>query len=347
MNDKSRFESIYPNAIFLDYEVDLALETYLRNKYWISNQEKVLSTEKPGEGNMNFVNRIVTDQKSFILKQSRPWVQKYPQIEAPIERIHVEYHFYHFIAPYKDINRFTPAVIGFDPEHFILALEDLGNGADYTYLYQKDKLLSATEVEALSRLLSVLHQVQVDEEEKVQFDNQAMKILNHEHIFVFPFNLDNGFDLNTIQAGLQEVSIRYKEDERLKTMIRRLGEIYLQNHDTLLHGDYYPGSWLKVESGLKLIDPEFSYFGKAEFDLGVMLAHLKMAQQAEDTLQQVLQSYEQAEGFDQNLMWAFAGVEMMRRIMGIAQLPLSLTLAEKESLLQEAALMITQYDDQN
>ncbi|WPP53221.1 phosphotransferase [Catalinimonas niigatensis] len=347
MNDKSRFKSIHPNIIFLEHEVNSELEIYLRDKDWISDHEKIISTEKPGEGNMNFVTRIITDQQSFILKQSRPWVQKYPQIDAPMERIRIEHHFYHFIAPYKDINRYTPAVIGFDPEHFILALEDLGHGADYTYLYQRNKQLSASEVKALVQLLSVLHQVDVDEEEKAQFDNQAMKILNHEHIFVFPFTMDNGFDLETIQPGLQEVSMRYKQDERLKQIIDKLGKIYLQNHDTLLHGDYYPGSWLKVENGLKLIDPEFSYFGKAEFDLGVMLAHLKMAQQPEETIQQVLQAYERPAGFDKTLMWAFAGVELLRRIMGIAQLPLSLTLAEKEKLLQEATLMITQYDNQN
>lgn len=347
MDYKNKFKSIYPNVIFLEPEVDHALEAYLREKKWISNQEKILSTEKPGEGNMNFVNRIITDQKSFILKQSRPWVQKYPQVDAPIERIGIEYHFYHLIAPYKNINRYTPAVIGFDPEHFILALEDLGDGADYTYLYQKDKRLSTAEMEALTKLISVLHQVDVDKKEKVQFDNQAMKVLNHEHIFVFPFAKENGFDLNTIQEGLQEVAVPYKEDEKLKKVVRKLGEIYLQNHDTLLHGDYYPGSWLKVEGGLKVIDPEFAYFGKAEFDLGVMLAHLKMAQQPEEIVQQLLQLYEQPERFDKILMWAFVGVELMRRIIGLAQLPLSLTLAEKKSLLQEASSFIRQYNDQH
>ncbi len=344
MDQKSSFKDIYPHVIFLEDEIDNEVETYLRKKNWISPQEKITSTEKPGEGNMNFVNRVVTDKKSLILKQSRPWVQKYPQIDAPVERINVEYHFYHFIAPYKNINKYTPAVIGFDPDQFILAMEDLGNGADYTYLYEREKQLSPAEVKALSGLLSVLHQVQVDEEERKKFDNQAMKMLNHEHIFVFPFALDNGFDLDDIQQGLQKVSLEYKQNEKLKTSIRELGEVYLQDPDILLHGDYYPGSWLKVDSSLKLIDPEFSYFGKAEFDLGVMLAHLKMAQQPEETLQQVLASYEQSAGFDVSLMWAFAGVELMRRIIGIAQLPLSLNLAEKESLLQEAAALITEYE---
>jgi len=170
-----------------------------------------------------------------------------------------------------------------------------------------------------------------------------MKTLNHEHIFVFPYQLDNGFDLDQVQAGLQSLSFKYKQNEKLKSIITELGRIYLQNDTVLLHGDYYPGSWLKVADGLRLIDPEFSYFGKAEFDLGVMLAHLKMSRHTDVAVDQVLKHYEKPRGFEDHLMWAFAGVEMMRRIIGLAQLPLSLSLKEKESLLEESVRLIDHY----
>lgn len=340
MDLKSKFKSIYPDSIFLDHDNSRELETFLKEKSWIQPGEKILKTEKPGEGNMNFVLRVITNQRSFILKQSRPWVQKYPQVEAPIERVQVEYNFYRFIAPYKEVNTYTPSVIGYDASQFMLALEDLGSGADYTYVYNSGAQLSAEETKALTKLISVLHKVEVKDEEKASFDNQPMKALNFEHIFVFPYMQDNGFNLDDVQPGLQALSLAYKQDKKLQERVRALGEIYLQNYDTLLHGDYYPGSWLKVESGLKLIDPEFSYFGKAEFDLGVMLAHFKMARQSEESIALVLQNYEQAEGFDEKLMWSFAGAEMIRRLIGLAQLPLSLSLEEKAALLEEASTLI-------
>jgi 5-methylthioribose kinase len=40
--------------------------------------------------------------------------------------------------------------------------------------------------------------------------------------------------------------------------------------------------------------------------------------------------------FNWNLCYQFAGVEIMRRIIGLAQLPFDLTLQEKEVLLKEA-----------
>ena len=59
----------------------------------LSEGENILSAEIAGEGNMNVVLRITTARNSFILKQSRPFVQKYQDINAPLERIHTEYSF--------------------------------------------------------------------------------------------------------------------------------------------------------------------------------------------------------------------------------------------------------------
>jgi len=343
MNLKDKFEKEQPGVVFFEQQLDAKAVEFLRNKNWLHDEEEIQSVEKPGEGNMNFVLRLVSNQRRFILKQSRPWVQKFPQVEAPIARIHVEYNFYRFIAPHQGISQYTPEVLGFDPENFILLMEDLGKGADYTYLYQQDRYLSEGEVKLLVDLLSTLHRVEIPSKNRQYLDNQSMKRLNHEHVFVYPFAHDNGLDLDGIQEGLHAVAAPYKEDTTLHKHIARLGDIYLQEHNTLLHGDYYPGSWLRVDDGLKLIDPEFSHLGRAEFDLGVMLAHLKMSQHADAVSNQVLASYRRPDGFDEGLLNAFVGIEIMRRVIGLAQLPLTLSLEQKELLLSESADLIKQY----
>ena len=47
---------------------------------------------------MNCTLRVTTTRRSFILKQARPWVEKYPQIAAPVERARVEAAFYAAVA---------------------------------------------------------------------------------------------------------------------------------------------------------------------------------------------------------------------------------------------------------
>ena len=65
---------------------------FSRDQGWL--QGGFISAEIAGEGNMNHTLRIVTDVDSIVLKQSVPYVAKYPDIPAPINRDRVEAAFY-------------------------------------------------------------------------------------------------------------------------------------------------------------------------------------------------------------------------------------------------------------
>ncbi len=339
MSPREQFKSFSPESIYLDLHHPQELSDLLCQNGWINPADKILSIEKPGEGNMNFVVRVKTKSGSIIVKQSRPWVEKYPQISAPVERIFVEAEFYKALTTDHFYQNFCPAIIGFDPKNYLLALEDLGSAADYTFLYQKSAILETSELERLTSFISHLHNNPLGNKRSFP-DNTELKKLNHTHIFYYPYLEDNGFSLDAIQPGLQEVSTKYKINITLKDHMKTLGDVYLQKGNTLIHGDYYPGSWLKTRSGIKIIDPEFSHYGHAEFDLGVMIAHLKMAHVHRDTLNSVIRQYKMPRGFSIPLFLRFCGVEIMRRIIGLAQLPLDLSVAEKAAVLDFAERLI-------
>lgn len=340
MKTGERFKAATGSSFFLEMGQEAALESYLRDQGWIGKEDKVVATERPGEGNMNFVLRVSTDQGSFIVKQSRPWVEKYPQLEAPVTRIHTEAQFYTLVQQDEFLRPFTPQLLATDPDNYIIKIEDLGNGADFSHIYQKGKDLSRSHLESLLHFLQRLHQGEFAQAATAYPKNQALKALNHEHIFSFPYRPDNGMDLNAIQQGLHELALPIYEDKVLRATITALGERYLGEGPHLIHGDYYPGSWLNVAGGVKIIDPEFSYFGLAEFDLGVFMAHLKMAQSTPSLEQWVRSYYQRPNGFDERLLNQFIGVEILRRLIGIAQLPLSLSIAEKQKLIEEAVALL-------
>jgi len=333
MDLKQRFQQNLPGVFFLENDT-IAVNKYLQQQGWLQANETVISLEKPGEGNMNFVLRAITNQRSFILKQARPWVEKFPQIDAPVERVAVEAQFFQSLQTIHSINTFIPKCLGFDETNFILATEDLGKGADYSFLYQKDNVLTHSDIEGLTQYLSTLHQVAIP----VDFpDNLAMRGLNHEHIFNFPYLEENGFNLDEVQVGLQAAAMPYKTNVALKEKINACGTIYLAKGNHLLHGDFYPGSWLKVADGLKVIDPEFGFIGPAELDLGILIAHLIMAEQPTTIIQTILNKYPKGLDFKAELLAQFVGIEILRRLIGIAQLPLSLDLAAKKGLMEQAA----------
>lgn len=317
----------------IDLEESTSLEELQKIPFW-EKGEILLSSDPAGEGNMNLVLRVKTKHRSVILKQSKTYVRKYRQINAPINRIEIERAYYSLIDTNSVLKRLSPKVLAFLPESNLLILEDLGEGSDFSFLYNGKFTLELEILKGLSYYLNALHGLEV----KAFPDNSAMKILNHEHIFNFPFALDNGFDLDSVQPGLQELSIKYKEDKELKVALIKLGNRYLATGNTLLQGDFYPGSWLKVEDGLKIIDPEFGFMGDNEFDLGVLFAHFDLAQQPESLKKEFLNAYQHP--YTTTLLDQFQGAEILRRLIGIAQLPVSLTLAQKKSLLEKARKLV-------
>lgn len=321
----------------LSFDIDKKLlSEYLISQKLMSPADQVLQLTKPGEGNMNFVVRVITAETTFILKQANPFVQKYPQIAAPVDRVLVESQFYQTIQHLPASTQFVPSLLGLDPFNHIIAIEDLGEGIDFTFLYQRGKSLSGDHLNHLLNFLDLLHYGIPYDLLKAFPDNMKLRYLNHEHLFIYPFQIENGFDLNTITPGLQEISMVYKKDPELRKKLTDLGKIYLsETGQALLHGDYYPGSWLKTSDGIKVIDPEFSYVGKREFDLGILIAHLKMIQAPQHQIENVIAHFK-GKPLDWDLTYQFAGVEILRRIIGLAQLPLHLTLTEKEALLKEA-----------
>jgi 5-methylthioribose kinase len=50
-----------------------------------------------------------------------------------------------------------------------------------------------------------------------------------------------------------------------------------------------------------------------------------------------MEYYNFPDGFDQRKLAGFAGTEILRRLIGVAQLPLSLTLTEKVQTMERAA----------
>lgn len=306
----------------------------LQNLPFWNPDEKLLNSESAGESNMNLVLRIKTNQRNLILKQSKSYVRKYPQIPAPIERIAVEFTFFKVLEKDSILGDQVPKVLHFDSEEHILLTADLGKSSDFSRIYSGEKALQVNEIKELTTFLNRLHDLKVNDFPH----NLEMRKLNHEHLFRFPFLEENGFDLDQVQEGLQELSLIYKRDQALKSNLEKLGDRYLSLGNTLIHGDFYPGSWLDTSAGIKIIDPEFGFLGDREFDLGIFLAHLDLGQQTDDLKQTVLDTY--SHSFDPQLVNHYRGMEILRRLIGIAQLPVNLTLAQKAELMKSAKTLI-------
>jgi 5-methylthioribose kinase len=245
----------------------------------------------------------------------------------------IEGKFYQVISTEPRLSEKMPKLLGLDTTSHILALEDLGAAQDFTPLYRGDEL-AESDLDELASYLSHLHRAFVGAGFKESFSNRAMRELNHQHIFHLPLLENNSLDLDAITPGLHQAAQKLKQDQRYVRLVAERGALYLADGASLLHGDFFPGSWFQTASGVRVIDPEFCFYGPPEFDLGVTVAHLYLADQKPALITRLLEAYWPPMRLDHGLVRQFAGIEIMRRLIGVAQLPLSYGLAKKTELLE-------------
>lgn len=308
------------------------VDALLRQCGLLDTDDQVVGLGRAGEGNMNLTLRVRTNRRTLIVKQSRPWVEKYPHIPAPLDRVHFECRFYQAVHPVPAVAGRMPALLAALPDQWALVLEDLGPAADCTPLYARP--IPDGLVRDLLQWLSALHALPATGLQPEDMNNRALRELNHAHLFVVPFQFPPVMDLDRVTPGLAAVAAELSDDRTLKSVLHELGERYLASGPCLVHGDFFPGSWLLPAAGLRIIDPEFCFLGRPEWDLAVLVAHLRLMRQRPSPAE--LAALYAGPAIDWALVEAWASVEVLRRLLGVAQLPLDRSLDEKQELIANA-----------
>ena len=322
-------------CFFLDPSNPSAIERRLHELGWFTD-DRVRSAERIGDGNMNLTVRVRLGRRTVVVKQARPWVEKYPSIAAPVGRAEVEAAFYRAVVAEPAVSGRMPAFLGADAASHLLVLEDVPDAHDLTAMYRGERLESA-DVEELAEYLTALHAIEAAPEEREIFRNREMRALNHAHQYAIPLDPANGLTLDRITPGLDTLAAGLRRDAAYCARVVELAALYLADGATLLHGDFFPGSWLHTPLGLAAIDPEFCFLGPAEYDLGVLMAHFLFTDH--EALLPVFRAMYGGR-CDWRLVGAFAGAELMRRVIGVAQLPLQADLERKRDWLEQSGELV-------
>jgi 5-methylthioribose kinase len=169
-----------------------------------------------------------------------------------------------------------------------------------------------------------------------------MRQLNYTHCFEVPLDPRNGLLLDRFEPGLGDAAERLAAEDAFRGVVAEAGARYLSAGGPLVHGDYFPGSWLRTPAGIRVIDPEFCFLGERAIDVGCAVAHLVLARQAPDAALRFLDAYgDDPRVVDPGALARYAAVEIVRRLIGVAQLPIAPTRGWRAALLaraREAAL---------
>lgn len=270
---------------FRKFSSDADVIAFARQHSDLFTADESLRVEEIGDGNINFVYRVSGDSNSLIIKQALPYVriigEGWPLSQ---DRVRIEAEALQLEAKYcPDL---VPGVYSYDAEQCAIVMEDIGAFENLRIVMvrrQKLPLLAEHLGRFLADTLFYTSDLYLDTYEKKSlvkgFINPDLCKISEELFFWDPY-CDH--ERNSINEFIRADAEQLWQDNALKLEVARLKAKFLNQAETLLHGDLHSGSVFANESGTKIIDPEFAYVGPAGFDIGSIIGNylLNVAGQA-------------------------------------------------------------------
>ncbi|MCY6483405.1 S-methyl-5-thioribose kinase [Clostridium aestuarii] len=256
---------------------------YAKEKLDFFEDTTNLECKEIGDGNLNYVFKIVdkNSNKSLILKHSGEDTRAKSGRKLNVDRNGDECKVLQLHNKYCP--ELVPEIYMYDEVMNCYAMEDL---SDYTIMrtalvqnktfphfadnittFMVDTLLPTTDV-----ILNHKEKKQLVEEHI----NPILCEISEQLVFTDPFG--NFSNENIVLDSMKDfVEQNLYNDNSLRVEGAKLKFNFMNNAQALLHGDLHTGSIFIKEDGLKVIDPEFAFFGPIGYDVGNIIANLFLA----------------------------------------------------------------------
>lgn len=265
---------------------DIIDYVFEHSNFFDSNENLVC--EEIGDGNINYVYRIfdTNTKKSLILKQAdvqtRVRPDGYLNPDRSIREAEV-LKLYNECAP-----GFSPKIIYADPVMAAIIMEDIGSYSNLRtelmagkIFYGIEKLIARFIVDTSLPSTDLVLAYQKKFKAAAKFYNPDLCKITEDLVFTHPYK-----DVRQRNILLPEnadwLKKKFYEDSNLIARIAALKEKFNNYPQGLIHGDLHSGSIFvkneNEETKIKIIDPEFAFYGPIAYDLGNVLAHFIFAQ---------------------------------------------------------------------
>ena len=244
-------------------------------KYFREDEE--IEAIEIGDGNINYVFKVFNKDKSIIIKQADEFLRSSgraldvyrSKIEAEILKI--EYS----LSP-----NHIPKIYSYDENMHALAMEDISD-----YKNMRKELLEEKEFDNfadeisdfLSNVLLPTTDLVMDRAKKKDnvklFINKELCDITEDLVLTEPYY--NYKNRNIISKGQEEFVEKFLyNDETLKFEVAKLRDRFMNYSQALIHGDLHTGSIFINKNGIKIIDPEFAFYGPIGYDIGNVIGNL-------------------------------------------------------------------------
>lgn len=243
------------------------------------------SVQEVGDGNLNLVFIVEGSAGSVIVKQALPYVRLVGESwPLPLRRAYFEYN-----ALIRQEDRdpgVVPAIMHFDEDQALIVMERLS-----PHVILRGQMMAGRPVEGLGATMgrfcartafrgSDLSMSAARKKADVALFAGNVELCDITESLVFtdpyfaaPLNRHTAPQLDHVVAEL-------RADAALKIAAQHMKRAFTAKAETLCHGDLHAGSIMVTETAVRVIDPEFAFYGPLGFDIGMLIGNYLMAYHA-------------------------------------------------------------------
>lgn len=255
---------------------------FVQEKMEYFDQDAQLVCKEIGDGNINYVFRVEDSYsgKSVILKHADVQVRSSGSlVSTDRNRIEVELlELQGELAP-----GLVPKVYLYDPVMCCMVMEDLKDYGNMRYELIAHHIFPEFASEMTTFLAETLirttDHVMTPHEKKhlvKKYVNPDLCKVTEDLVYTDPYTDARGRNrLNPINEDFFKVELY--QDLNLRLEAAKLKEQFQTNSQSLLHGDLHTGSIFINKDAVKVLDPEFAFYGPMGYDVGNVAANLIFA----------------------------------------------------------------------
>jgi len=238
-----------------------------------------------GDGNLNLVFIVEGTAGSVIVKQALPYVRLVGESwPLPLKRAYFEYNA--LIRQDAVDPGIVPKVLHFDDDQALIIMERLS-----PHIILREQTMAGRKVAGLGSIMGcfcartaflcsdlAMEPAAKKADVALFVGNVELCDITENLVFTDPYfeaelNRHTAPQLDGVVAELRACAA-------LKVEAQHLKRAFTARAETLCHGDLHAGSIMVTDDSVRVIDPEFAFYGPMGFDIGMLVGNYLMAHQA-------------------------------------------------------------------
>ena len=311
---------MYDKHFLLD---DKSAIDYIRYKSDFFGADEKLVCKEIGDGNINYVFKIIGQNKSVVLKQADVLLRSSKR-PLDINRIYIESEVLKIQSSYS---KSVPEIYFYDDIMHIIAMEDISSYKNMRLELLNGRIfpdfadqITDFLVDTLVPTTDLIMKSEEKKKDVQKFINIEMCDISEDLVFTEPY-----YDYKNRNVILEKnrdfVQKNIYDNERLHFKVAIMRNNFMNNAQALIHGDLHTGSIFINESGIKIIDPEFAFYGPMAYDIGNVIGNLYFAMYYNEIVSNNKQMYEYLQRSIYNII-VFIKKKMEKKLRSLIRLPI-------------------------